>query len=119
MNIERFEEDPELTRLLSAVRADADPALWTRVRARIEARQHLPALVRWAMRPAALAVSLTLLAAVAAGALMLGTGTSTANGEQYTSIADALVDERDIELQSHQTMPAPAPGVASDTGAAR
>jgi hypothetical protein len=119
MNDERFEEDPELTRLLSAVRADLDPALWTRVRARIEARQHLPALVRWAMRPAALAASLTLFAAVAAGGLMLGTGTTTANGEQYTSIADALVDERDTEVQSQQASPAPSPGAARDTGAAR
>jgi hypothetical protein len=119
MNNERFEDDPELSRLLRAVRADADPALWTRVRARIEARQQVPTLVRWAMRPAALAASLALFAAVAAGALLVGTGTSTANGEQYTSIADALVDERDSEVQSQPAVPPPSHGAASDTGASR
>ena len=119
MNDERFEDDPELSRLLRSVRADADPALWTRVRARIEARQQVPALVRWAMRPAALAASLALFVAAAGLALMLGTGTTVATGEQYTSIADALVDERDSEVQSQQATPAPSPGAASDTGSAR
>ena len=47
------DDEIQLTRLLQAVRADADPALWTRVRARIEARRRLPALLALAMRPAA------------------------------------------------------------------
>jgi len=120
MNDERFDEDPELGRLLRAVRADAEPALWTRVRARIEARERTPALVRWAMRPAALAASLALLVVVSGLALTLGTGATVANGEQYSSIADALVDERDAEVQS-QLAPASGvtPGAASDTGASR
>ena len=124
MNDERFEEDPELTRLLHAVRADRDPALWTRVRARIEARQHQPWLLRWAMRPAAHGASLALFVAVTTLALTLGTGGSVTSGDTYTSIADALVDERDSEVQSEPATPAPAPvtatpGAASDTGAAR
>jgi hypothetical protein len=121
MNDERFEEDPEISRLLRAVQADRDPALWTRVRARIEARQHVPLLLRWAMRPAALGASLALFVAVTALALTLGTGGTVTSADTYTSIADALVDERDSEVQSEPATPAPAvtPGAASDTGVAR
>jgi hypothetical protein len=125
MNDERFEADPELTRLLRAVRADRDPALWTRVRARIEARQHQPWLLRWAMRPAALGASLALFVAVTALAVTLGTGGTVTGGDTYTSIADALVDERDSEVRGESATPAPAvtpmstPGAASDTGASR
>jgi len=119
MHDERFEDDPELGRLLRAVRADADPALWTRVRARIEARERVPALVRWAMQPAALAASLGLFVAAAALSLMLGTGTPVATGEQYSSIAEALVAEGDTEAESQPATPAPPSGAARDTGAAR
>lgn len=118
MNDERFDEDPELARWLAAVGADADPALWTRVRARIEARRRVPALVRWAMRPAALAASLALFVASAALALMLNSGATVATGEQYTSLADALLAERDSEVAS-QPAPSPAAGAASDTGRAK
>jgi|SRR5262245_1060424 len=119
MNDERFDEDPELERLLRAVKADRDPALWTRVRARIEARERVPALVRWAMRPAALAASLALFIAVSSVALMLGMQTTVATGETYTSIADALVDERDSEVQGTAVTPAPAPAATRDSGASR
>lgn len=116
---EPYQDDPELSRLLRSVRADADPVLWTRVRARIEARQHVPALVRWAMRPAALAASLALFVGAAGLALMLGTGTTVATGDQYQSIAEALVDDGDTEVQSPLVVPAPPSGAASDTGTAR
>ena len=125
MNDERYEEDPEITRLLRAVRADRDPALWTRVRARIEARQRQPLLLRWAMRPAALGASLALFVAVTALAFTLGGGSTVASGDTYTSVADQLVDERDAEVQSEPATstpavaPEPGPGAASDTGAAR
>lgn len=119
MSDERYEDDPELSRLLHAVHADADPVVWTRVRARIEARERTPALVRWAMRPAALAASLGLFVATAGLALTLGAGTPVASGDQYTSIADALVDERDTEVQELITTPTPSTGAATDTGASR
>jgi hypothetical protein len=121
MNDDRFEEDPELSRLLRAVRADADPALWTRVRARIESRQHVPALLRWAMRPAALAASFALLVATGALGLLLAAGTPIASGEEYGSLGEALLAERDAELAgapgSHG--PASPDGAASDTGGPR
>ena len=116
MNDDRDDEDPGLTRLLRAVRADADPALWTRVRARIEARPRVPALVAWAMRPAALAASLALLVASAALALMLSTDSSVATDEDYATLADALIAERDAEVVAPEATPVPAGGAASDSG---
>ena len=116
MSQDRDDEDPGLTRLLHAVRADADPALWTRVRARIEARQRVPALLAWAMRPAALAASLALLVASAALALMLSTRTSVAIGEDYATLGDALLAERDAEAATVDATPEPTGGAASDSG---
>lgn len=111
------DEDRELGRWLRAVRADADPALWTRVRARIESRQRVPRLLRWAMRPAALATSLALLVATATLALMLGTGPAVSIDEEFTSLGEALLAERDAEFTAESVMP--AGGAASDTGGAR
>jgi hypothetical protein len=116
MNDDRNDEDPELTRLLRAVRADADPALWTRVRARIEARPRVPALVAWAMRPAALAASLALLVASAALALLLADGTTVTSGEEYATLGDALIAEREAQVSLPETTPAPTEGAASDSG---
>jgi hypothetical protein len=116
MKDEMDDQDPRLTRLLRAVRADADPALWTRVRARIEARPRVPALLAWAMRPAALAASLALLVATGALALMLGTGGSAAPSEEYATLADALIAERETEVGTPQATPEPAGGAAHDSG---
>ena len=116
MNLDRDDEDPGLTRLLRAVRADADPALWTRVRARIEARPRVPALVAWAMRPAALGASLALLVASATLALMLSTGSPVATDEDYATLTDALIAERDAEVVGPEATPGPAEGAASDSG---
>lgn len=113
MDHDRDDEDPGLTRMLRAVRAEADPALWTRVRARIEARRRVPALLLWAMRPAALAASLGLLVATGGLALVLSNGSSVETGDEVTSLADALVAERDAQV------PAPSPppaGAVRDTG---
>jgi hypothetical protein len=73
---DRDREDQRLARLLRAVRADADPSVWTRARARLEAREagRAPAWLAWAMRPAALGVSLGLLAVSAATAAVLVMG---------------------------------------------
>ena len=116
MSDDRDDEDPGLTRLLRAVRADADPALWTRVRARIEARPRVPALVAWAMRPAALAASLGLLVASAALALWLADGAAVANGDGYATLADALIAERDAEVAAPEAAPESPDGAASDSG---
>ena len=118
MRLDDHDEDPELSRLLRAVRADADPVLWTRVRARAEARPRAGGLLAWAMRPAALAASLALLIAAAALALMLGTGTGTqaSGGDDYATLGEALLAERDAEIVSPPTSQPPAGGAARDSG---
>jgi hypothetical protein len=113
---DRDDEDPGLTRMLRAVRAEADPALWTRVRARIEARRRVPAPLAWAMRPTALAASVALLVASATLGLMLATESSVATDEDYATLADALVAERDAEAATVEVAPAPAGDAASDSG---
>lgn len=113
---ERDDQDPGLTRMLRAVRADADPALWTRVRARIETRRPVPALLAWAMRPAALAASVALLVASAALALMLAPRETASTVDDYATLADALVGERDAELMAPETGPVPVDDVPRDSG---
>jgi hypothetical protein len=116
MEHDRDDQDPGLSRLLRAVRADADPALWTRVRARIEARPRVPALVAWATRPAALAAALALLVASAALALLLAAGTTVGTAEDYATLGDALLAERDAEVVAPESAPEPPGGAASDSG---
>ena len=113
---DREDEDPGLSRLLRAVRADADPALWTRVRARIEARQRVPVLFAWAMRPAALAASLALLVASTGLALVLAPGSTVTTGEDYTTLTEALLAERDAEVVLPDITPEPAGGAVRDSG---
>jgi len=111
-------EDVRIGRLLRAVRADADPALWTRVRARIEARRSLPALLAFAMRPAALAASFALLVASASLAIVLGTGGTGTVGEGYESVADALLAERDAAQTTAPATPFKPDRAARDSGGA-
>jgi hypothetical protein len=119
MDHERDDEDPGLTRMLRAVRAEADPALWTRVRARIEAGRRVPPLLVWAMRPAALAASLALLVATAGMALVLTNGASGESGDDVTSLADELVVERDAQVTPPAATPRPTGGAARDSGSGR
>jgi len=109
------DEDARLTRLLRAVRADADPALWTRVRAHLESRPWTPTLLAWAMRPAALAASLGLLLATSTLALLLTSGDTSAGADDYATLGEALLAERDAEV----TTPAPTVPARSAGGAVR
>ena len=109
-------EDVGLTRLLRATRADADPALWTRVRARIASRRRVPVLLDWAMRPAALAASLGLFLASAGLTLMLASGASDSSGDDYATLGEALVAERDSEAAPAPPAAEPRGAAASDTG---
>jgi hypothetical protein len=113
------DQDLRLARLLQAVRAEADPALWTRVRARIESRPRVPALLAWAMRPAALAASLALLVVSAALALLLAADASVSTATQYATLADALLAERDAEASAPAAAPPPAGPAARDSGSGR
>jgi hypothetical protein len=86
-------DDDRLVRMIRATRAEADPFLWTRVRARIEARERVPRPLRWLVRPTALAVSAALLV-VALGvswALIPGTA-ARADGDTTTVIEALLAD---------------------------
>ena len=113
----RRDDDERLARWIGAVRAEADPALWTRVRARLAADEEpdlLPAWLRWLMRPAALG------AAAAAVMLVCGFGlfslrpADSAVESTAGSLTEALLDE-----VTGTTTAAPAPDAApGDTGAA-
>jgi len=105
--------DDKPIELLSAVRAEADPVLWTRARARIEA--HRPSgFIAWLMRPAALAASMA--------ALVLSVGLSAFLVLHSTprisenSLSDALIStpSTPIEEMSVPTTDALQP---ADTGA--
>jgi hypothetical protein len=114
---DEMDEDIRLTRLLQAVRADADPALWTRVRARALARPPVSGLLAWAMRPAALAASLALFLASAALALLLASGTTVSTDEEYATLGEALLAERDAEAAALPATVPPQSGAVRDTGA--
>jgi hypothetical protein len=85
-------DDERLTRLLRAARAEADPVLWTRARARIGARQE-SGLIAWLMRPAALAASMAaLVLSVGVSAfLLLHAEPRFTNASSETNLADALI----------------------------
>lgn len=85
-------EDERLTELLRAARAEADPVLWTRARARIEARP-ASGLLAWLMRPAALAASMAaLVLSVGVSAfLVLHSEPRFTSTSSETSLADALI----------------------------
>jgi hypothetical protein len=110
------DEDLRLTRLLQAVRADADPVLWTRVRARALARPRVSGLLAWAMRPAALAASLGLFLASASLALLLASGTTRSAGEDYATLGEALLAERDAEAATPPATTQSQSGAARDSG---
>ena len=118
------DRDSWITKRLRAVRADADPALWTRVRARIEARERARAAgwIGWLMRPAALGGSLALLAAVVltSAALLITTPRTTTTGASTAdSLEDALVAEVETPAATIGAAHAPAPHVTPDSGASR
>ena len=109
-------EDERLTRLLAAVHADAEPALWTRVRARIEAGERVPRWESWLMRPAALGASLAVLAISMAAAFVLLSNTPRVAGTSTSEdLGDALVAELD---QSFTETVAPGLALPSADGRA-
>jgi hypothetical protein len=116
---ENDRHDDELSRLLASVGADADPALWTRARARIEARERRAAggwLVWW-MRPAALGASLAVFAVAAITSLaLLATAPSTLPVGDADNLTDALV--ADVSATTGEAGAAVEPGAATPAPAA-
>src|SRR5262245_15041881 len=104
MSQDQDRDDERLSRLMRAVRADADPALWTRVRARLEAGERdavaRPQWLQWLARPAALATASLLLvitAGIGFATLPRGEGTTTSsNTRSYESLTDALIGDVDV-----------------------
>jgi hypothetical protein len=88
--------DRKLSRMLAAVGAEAEPALLTRARARIEARPGRPVLVRWVMRPAALGAALGLFVASAGLSFALISNAPGAEAAQSASLMESLLEERGI-----------------------
>lgn len=117
------DEDLErkLSRMLAAVKAESEPALMTRARARIEAHAGQPFFVRWAMRPAALGASMALFVASAGLSFaLISSAPQSWTGEDATLI-ESLLEESGIEDGSTLPGLAPAnePGSAADSGGAR
>jgi hypothetical protein len=115
-------EDERLERLLASVRAEADPALWTRVRARIEAGGQRAGVLAWIMRPAALgaACALLLVCVAASAALMMTSPRTITAGSTGTSqdLTEALVAELGDVSVSTSTF-SPATPATVDSGASR
>jgi len=111
--------DRTLSRMIAAVGADAQPALLTRARARIEARARQPRFVRWAMRPAALGASVALFVASAGLSLALVSGAPGSAASQSSTLMESLLEERGIETGSVLGTPATDSGSAPDSGGAR
>ena len=111
--------DRTLSQMLAAVGADAEPALLTRARARIEARSREPFLVRWVMRPAALGASVALFIASAGLSLALIANAPGSETSESATLMESLLAERGIEAGSTLSAPAAEPGTAPDSGGAR
>jgi hypothetical protein len=84
-------DDDRLTRLLRATRAEADPYVWTRARARIEARERIPQPFAWLMRPAALAVSTGLLVVAIGVSWALVPVTAVRGENEADTVIEALL----------------------------
>ena len=109
----------KLSRMLAATRADADPALLTRARARIEARAREPLFVRWAMRPEALGASVALFVASAGLSFALVSTPVGSSTSESATLMESLLEERGIEAGTTLAAPAAEPGTESDSGAVR
>jgi hypothetical protein len=117
MNDER--QDRRLDSLLGAVRADASPAIVTRVRARIEARRRVPRLIGWAMRPVALGASLALLVASAGLSLVLVASAPEVQTGDSGGVIESILVERGIQAGDNLTVPERDGVTAGDSGSAR
>lgn len=115
------ERERRLSRLLRATRADADPALWTRARARIESRARAPWLLAWATRPAALGMALATLVVASGLSLLLVASAPEPSAPASLSLIETILAERGIDsstgLESGPSVPpeSPAPAERGDS----
>ena len=108
-------EDDRLDALLSAVRAEPDPHVWTRTRARLAAGREEPRWVTWLGRPVTLAASAAMLVVALGGSLLLlqPAGGSTA---EATTLTDQLLAERGAASADELGGTAQTADAAGDSG---
>ena len=114
---EGYPRDERLAKLMRAARAEVEPMLWTRVRARLEASEEPRGLIAWLMRPVALAASVAVLVLASLLSVnMLSDAALSARYAQASGLTEALVDVERSPLDA-LSIPAEA-GDASpaDTG---
>jgi hypothetical protein len=111
-------EDDRLTALLSCVRADAEPAVWTRVRARLEARgrERAGGWLAWLARPVALGASLAVFVlATAVSALLVAGAPRALPLGQADNLTDALVtDLREGAMDASRAGPGASPATTPE-----
>lgn len=110
--------DARLAKLLAASRAEANPAVLARVRARLAARERVPSVAVWLGRPAVLAGAGALFALCVAGTFVVArqAGTSGATGE--TGLIASVLGEEDLGLpiDLNGSGAAAGSGAAGDSG---
>jgi hypothetical protein len=119
MNREDRMSDERLSRLLAAAHAAAEPALMTRVRARLEAPERESGALAWLARPAALAASLALLLVAAGLGVVLVDDLHTADQYQVTSLTEQLLTENAGSTAAESADGTTTAPTTSDTGAAQ
>ncbi|OGF13592.1 MAG: hypothetical protein A2W00_07815 [Candidatus Eisenbacteria bacterium RBG_16_71_46] len=110
------ERDERLTRMLRAAGAEADPALWTRARARIEALERTPGPLAWLMRPVGLAGSLALFVAAAGMSSALLRALPWQQPYEVVTLTDQLLSEGSYADAEPPAANGAAPGAARDSG---
>jgi hypothetical protein len=106
-------EDDRLDALLSAVRAEPDSHLWTRVRARLAAEREEPGWVAWLARPVTLAASAAMLLIALTGSLVLQSGGGSGS---TASLTDQLLAERGVASAAELDGTSPGADAVSDSG---
>jgi len=102
--------EERLARLIAATRAEANPAVLARARARIAANETVPGVAAWLGRPAVLAGAGVLFVLCVAGTFVVGQPDGTTAGE--TSLLSTIVGEEDLGL------PIDTNGAGASSGAA-
>jgi hypothetical protein len=116
-----YDEDERLARLIRAAQAEADPALWTRVAARIRAGEQAGAgapagWLAWFGRPVALGAATAALVLTAGLGLAVLRAPGGERAGDYASLTEALLGEPQRDDLLDQMSPADESGAPRDTG---
>ena len=119
MNDRRRDPDERLASWLRQSRAEPDPALWLRARARLEATPVGLGWLNWLTRPAALATSVAALvvATTLSYGLIAGTRDVSFASDNDTSLTDALLAVGSSPVDGWLVPASESDDAASDSGA--